>query len=144
MRQTALHGTEANGRQTIEKSAEKTAKSIKAFNPYDPAFNPVQDAITLCIVVLTCLVQCLILNAFYTPYHMLSGELPALRFCFTTLRSIPRWVTLVVLNIPVLIIGAKRVNVKFIVFSAIGNNMLLCYVFRCPSCAILQLTWVKL
>ena len=108
----------------MKKSAEKTAKSIKAFNPYDPAFNPVQDAITLCIVVLTCLVQCLILNAFYTPYHMLSGGITGIAILLDYTASIPRWVTLVVLNIPVLIIGAKRVNVKFIVFSAIGT---ICY-----------------
>ena len=108
----------------MKKSAEKTAKSIKAFNPYDPAFNPVQDAITLCIVVLTCLVQCLILNAFYTPYHMLSGGITGIAILLDYTASIPRWVTLVLLNIPVLIIGAKRVNVKFIVFSAIGT---ICY-----------------
>ena len=113
-----------NGEYLLKKSFNKTARVKAAFNPYDPAFNPVQDAITLCIVVLTCLVQCLILNAFYTPYHMLSGGITGIAILLDYTASIPRWVTLVVLNIPVLIIGAKRVNVKFIVFSAIGT---ICY-----------------
>ena len=108
----------------MKKNFNKTARVKAAFNPYDPAFNPVQDAITLCIVVLTCLVQCLILNAFYTPYHMLSGGITGIAILLDYTASIPRWVTLVLLNIPVLIIGAKRVNVKFIVFSAIGT---ICY-----------------
>lgn len=131
-----------NGEYLLKKSFNKTARVKAAFNPYDPAFNPVQDAITLCIVVLTCLVQCLILNAFYTPYHMLSGGITGIAILLDYTASIPRWVTLVVLNIPVLIIGAKRVNVKFIVFSAIGT---ICYsvMFSLPLCAILRLTWVK-
>ena len=113
-----------NGEYLLKKNFNKTARVKAAFNPYDPAFNPVQDAITLCIVVLTCLVQCLILNAFYTPYHMLSGGITGIAILLDYTASIPRWVTLVLLNIPVLIIGAKRVNVKFIVFSAIGT---ICY-----------------
>ena len=113
-----------NGEYLLKKNFNKTARVKAAFNPYDPAFNPVQDAITLCIVVLTCLVQCLILNAFYTPYHMLSGGITGIAILLDYTANIPRWVTLVVLNIPVLIIGAKRVNVKFIVFSAIGT---ICY-----------------
>lgn len=113
-----------NGEYLLKKNFNKTARVKAAFNPYDPAFNPVQDAITLCIVVLTCLVQCLILNAFYTPYHMLSGGITGIAILLDYTASIPRWVTLVLLNIPVLIIGAKRVNVKFIVFSAVGT---ICY-----------------
>ena len=113
-----------NGEYLLKKSFNKTARVKAAFNPYDPAFNPVQDAITLCIVVLTCLVQCLILNAFYTPYHMLSGGITGIAILLDYTANIPRWVTLVFLNIPVLIIGAKRANVKFIVFSAIGT---ICY-----------------
>ena len=60
---------------------------------------------------------------------MLSGGITGIAILLDYTANIPRWVTLVFLNIPVLIIGAKRVNVKFIVFQRNRNNMLLCYVF---------------
>ncbi len=93
----------------------------EAFNPFDSTFNLKQDVITLGIILVVCFIQSLTLSAFYTPNHFLSGGITGLSLLFDYLFDLPRWVTLIALNIPVLIIGLKPLKTKAVVFSAIAT-----------------------
>lgn len=99
----------------------KSENKNRAFNPYDSSFNLKQDAITLAVIVVVCFIQSLTISAFYTPNHFLSGGITGLSLLFDYLFDLPRWVPLVALNIPVLIIGLKPLKVKAVVFSAIAT-----------------------
>lgn len=93
-------------------------KSGRDFNPFDPSFNPKQDAITLVMIIITCFIQSLVISAFYTPNHFLSGGVTGIAMLVQYVTGIPRFVPLILLNLPICIIGLKHVNLKFIIFSA--------------------------
>ena len=96
-----------------------TAKQpTKPFNPYDPTFNPKEDAITFLMIVVTCLIQSLVISAFYTPHHFLSGGVTGIAMLVQYVTGIPRFVPLIALNLPICLIGLRHVNLKFIIFSA--------------------------
>lgn len=100
----------------MKKTQAGTAK--KPFNPYDPKFNPKEDAITFLMIVATCFIQSMVISAFYTPHHFLSGGVTGIAMLVQYVTGIPRFVPLIALNLPICLIGLKHLNLKFIIFSA--------------------------
>ena len=90
----------------------------KKFNPYDPAFNPKEDAVTFLMIVVTCFIQSLAISAFYTPHHFLSGGVTGIAMLVQYVTGLPRFIPMIVLNLPICLVGLKHVNLKFIIFSA--------------------------
>ena len=91
------------------------------FNPYDPSFNLKEDAITFVLIVISCFLQSLVISAFYTPNHFLSGGVTGIAMLIEYITGVPRFVPLIALNIPIILIGLKHVNLKFIIFSAMAT-----------------------
>lgn len=97
---------------------KNVSTETKPFNPYDPSFNPKEDAKTLLLIIAACLIQSFAISAFYTPNHFLSGGVTGVAMLIQYVTGIPRFVPLILLNVPICIIGLKHVNLKFIIFSA--------------------------
>ena len=97
---------------------KNTNAEIKPFNPYDPSFNPKEDVKTLLLIIAACLIQSFVISAFYTPNHFLSGGVTGIAMLIQYVTGVPRFVPLILLNVPICIIGLKHVNLKFIIFSA--------------------------
>jgi uncharacterized membrane-anchored protein YitT (DUF2179 family) len=109
-------------------SRKKSTESVKKpFNPFDPKFNPKEDTITMLMIIVTCFLQCLVISAFYTPHHFLSGGVTGIAMLVQYVTGIPRFVPLIALNLPICLIGLKHVNLKFIIFS--GSATLLYSLF---------------
>lgn len=109
----------------MEKKKVITKKhEAQLFNPYDTGFNLVQDAITLVILVAVCFVQCLVISAFYTPHHFLSTGITGIAVLFQYIWNVPKYITVVILNIPILFFGFKQSNLKFMIFSTVST---ICY-----------------
>lgn len=96
----------------------KSEKTKTPFNPFNPKFDPRHDIVTLAMIVLTCLFHCFVISAFYTPNHFLSGGVTGISMLVQYVTGVPRFVPLILLNIPICLIGLKHVNLKFIIFSA--------------------------
>ena len=97
---------------------KNTNAEIKPFNPYDPSFIPKEDVKTLLLIIAACLIQSFVISAFYTPNHFLSGGVTGIAMLIQYVTGVPRFVPLILLNVPICIIGLKHVNLKFIIFSA--------------------------
>lgn len=106
-------------KQAITKKCE-----VQPFNPYDTKFNFTQDLITLFILVAVCFVQCIVISAFYTPNHFLSTGITGIAVLFQYIWDIPKYLTVVILNIPILFFGFKQANLKFMIFSTVST---ICY-----------------
>lgn len=129
--------------ESKHKKIKKTASKQKVpFNPYDPSFNLKEDAITLFIVIAACLIQCLAISAFYTPNHFLSAGVTGISMLVEYITGLPKFVILIALNIPIMLIGFKFVNLKFIIFSIIST---ICYAvfFEIPFVADFHITIEK-
>ena len=107
-----------------EKNRKKERKPKVPFNPYDPSFNLKEDTITFVIILVTCFIQCLAISAFYTSNHFLSAGVTGIAMLVEYITGLPKFVILIALNIPIMLIGFKYVNLKFIIFSIIST---LCY-----------------
>ena len=73
---------------------------------------------TLLMIVLTCLFHSFVISAFYTPHHFLSGGVTGIAMLVQYVTGVPRFVPLILLNLPICLIGLRHVNLKFILFSA--------------------------
>ena len=93
-------------------------KERTPFNPYNPAFDPRHDVVTFLMIVVITFFQSLVISAFYTPNHFLSGGVTGIAMLVQYVTGIPRFVPLIALNLPICLIGLKHVNLKFIIFSA--------------------------
>ncbi|MDO4568311.1 MAG: YitT family protein [Clostridia bacterium] len=82
------------------------------------------DAVTLLIMVLACAVQGLAINGFYVQHSFLSGGITGVALLLDYSLEVPTWLTILVLNIPVCIVGFKYLNLKLVVFSIIGTALL--------------------
>lgn len=107
-----------------KKQAIAKKHEVQPFNPYDTGFNFAQDAITLIILVAVCFVQCIVISAFYTPNHFLSTGITGIAVLFQYIWNVPKYLTVVILNIPILFFGFKQANLKFMIFSTIST---ICY-----------------
>lgn len=61
------------------------------------------------------------MSAFYTPNHFLSPGITGIAMLVEYITGLPKFVMMIVLNIPVMVIGVKYMNIKFIVFSTIAT-----------------------
>ena len=104
--------------------AKKKAK--KPFNPYYKGFDPRHDILTLVLIAAVCFLHCCVLSYFYVPNHFLSGGVTGLSLLFNYLWSVPKWIVLIGLNIPIALFGIKYVSLKFSLFSLFAT---LCYSF---------------
>ncbi len=102
----------------------KTKREKIPFNPYDTRFNLKEDIITLAILIAVCFVQCIVISAFYTPNHFLSTGITGIAVLFQYVWQLPKYITVIVLNIPILFFGFKQANLKFMIFSTIST---ICY-----------------
>ena len=100
------------------KKTKNTVDPKVPFNPYDPNFNFKQDSITFLMIVVSCFLQSLVISAFYTPNHFLSGGVTGIAMLIEYVANIPRFIPLILLNLPLVIIGLRQMNTKFIIFSA--------------------------
>ncbi len=101
----------------MKKTVRNTDPKVP-FNPYDPNFNLKEDSITFLLIVVSTFLQSLVISAFYTPNHFLSGGVTGIAMLIQYVTGIPRYIPLLLLNLPLVVIGLKYVNTKFIVFSA--------------------------
>ena len=106
-----------------EKKEKKRAANAERpqFNPFDGKFNPKEDAITLFTIVAVCFVQCLAISAFYTPNRFLSTGITGIAVFFEYLWHFPKYLTVILLNIPILIFGFRQTNLTFMIFSTIAT-----------------------
>lgn len=86
--------------------------------------DPRKDSITLFVVVAVCFVQALAINGLYVPYHFLSGGITGIALLLDYLFGFPTWITIIVLNIPVTILGFKYLRKEFMLFSILATFML--------------------
>ncbi len=91
------------------------------FNPYSTEFNLKDDLITLFTIVAVCFIQCVAISAFYTPNHFLSTGITGVAVFFEYLWNIPRYLTVIILNMPILLYGYKNTNLKFMIFSTVAT-----------------------
>lgn len=108
------------------KKGELQNKDRIVFNPFDPKFNLREDIITFAVIVLVCFIQCITISAFYTPNHFLSTGITGIAILVEYLTKIPKFVTVIILNIPILVYGFRQMHLKFMIFSTVAT---LCYAF---------------
>ena len=83
-----------------------------------------KDAMTLLIMVLSCMIQGLAVNGFYVQHSFLSGGITGLALLLNYTMDIPTWLPILILTIPVVIVGFKYMTPKFVIFSIIGTVLL--------------------
>ncbi|MBR3299491.1 MAG: YitT family protein [Clostridia bacterium] len=103
------------------KTSKKNVDPKVPFNPFDPNFDLKQDFITFVLIVVSCFLQSLVISAFYTPNHFLSGGVTGIAMLVEYVTGLPRFVPLILLNLPLVVIGFKYMNAKFIIFSAMAT-----------------------
>lgn len=107
------------------------AKEPKPFSPYDKRFNLKYDSVTLIMIIIICFIQTVVLAFFYEPYHFLSGGVTGVAMLVNYLTSLPKWVVMIALNIPIGIFGIKNQGWKFVIFSFIATVLYSVY-FELP------------
>ena len=99
------------------------SKEQKPFSPYDKRFNLKYDSVTLIMIIIVCFIQTAVLAFFYEPYHFLSGGVTGVAMLVNYLTSLPKWVVMIALNIPIGIVGIKNQGWKFVIFSLIATSL---------------------
>ena len=82
------------------------------------------DLLTFLMITVVCFIQALAINGFYGAHGLLSGGITGISFLLDYMFGIPKWVGIVVLNIPVCVVGFICLKPRFVVFSVIGTLML--------------------
>lgn len=82
------------------------------------------DLLTFFMITVVCFIQALAINGFYVAHGLLSGGITGISFLLDYMFGIPKWVGIVVLNIPVCVVGFICLKPRFVVFSVIGTLML--------------------
>ena len=82
------------------------------------------DLLTFFMITVVCFIQALAINGFYGAHGLLSGGITGISFLLDYMFGIPKWVGIVVLNIPVCVVGFICLKPRFVVFSVIGTLML--------------------
>ena len=75
------------------------------------------------MIVVVCFIQTVVLSYFYEPFHFLSGGVTGVAMLVNYLTSLPKWVIMIALNIPIGIIGIKNQGWKFVIFSFIATAL---------------------
>lgn len=96
-------------------------KTKNKFNPYSTELNLKDDLITFFTIIAVCFIQCVAISAFYTPNRFLSTGITGVAVFFEYLWNIPRYLTVIILNIPILLYGYKHTNLKFMIFSTVAT-----------------------
>ena len=63
------------------------------------------DLLTFLMITVVCFIQALAINGFYGAHGLLSGGITGISFLLDYMFGIPKWVGIVVLNIPVCVVG---------------------------------------
>lgn len=82
------------------------------------------DLLTFFMITVVCFIQALAINGFYGAHGLLSGGITGISFLLDYMFGIPKWVGIVVLNIPVCVVGFICLKPRFVVFSVIGTLIL--------------------
>lgn len=87
-------------------------------------FVTTHDLLTFLMITVVCFIQALAINGFYGAHGLLSGGITGISFLLDYMFGIPKWVGIVVLNIPICVVGFICLKPRFVVFSVIGTLML--------------------
>ena len=115
-------GGEASAAEAALARARQEREKL-AGGPYDKRFNLKYDSVTLLMIVVVCFIQTVVLSYFYEPFHFLSGGVTGVAMLVNYLTSLPKWVIMIALNIPIGIIGIKNQGWKFVIFSFIATAL---------------------
>ena len=86
-------------------------------------FNAKEDLLTLLFIIIGCLVQAGAINALYRPHGFLSGGVTGISLLFDYTFNIPTWITILVLNLPICLVGIFFLDMKFAMFSVLATFM---------------------
>ena len=98
---------------------DENAKELK--KKFQLKITPKEDIITLLFIVIGCIVQAGAINALYRPHEFLSGGVTGISLLFQYTMNIPTWITILVLNLPICLIGIFYLDLKFAIFSIIAT-----------------------
>ena len=94
---------------------------LKKYN--SKPFDFKKDSITLLIMIAGAFIQGIAISLFYTPYTLLPSGITGLGLLFNFLFGTNKAVIILLLNVPVIIIGFKYLDLKSLIFSTIGTVM---------------------
>ncbi len=80
-----------------------------------------QELFTLLIILSMVFVQCVAINGLYKPNGLVSGGFTGIGMLVEYALAVPAWLTLLVLNIPVLILALCKMRLKFTVYTIITS-----------------------
>ena len=80
-----------------------------------------QELFTLLIILSMVFVQCVAINGLYKPNGLVSGGFTGIGMLVEYALAVPTWLTLLVLNIPVLILALCKMRLKFTVYTIITS-----------------------
>lgn len=80
-----------------------------------------QELFTLLIILSMVFVQCVAINGLYKPNGLVSGGFTGIGMLAEYALAVPAWLTLLVLNIPVLILALCKMRLKFTVYTIITS-----------------------
>ena len=80
-----------------------------------------QEAVTLLIIVVMITLQSIVVNGLYKPNGLVSGGFTGVGMLLEYGLSIPTWVSLIVLNIPVLILAFRKLHLRFTLYTLFAS-----------------------
>ena len=82
-------------------------------------FNWKQELSTLLIIFVMVAIQCIAINGLYKPNSLVSGGFTGISLLGEYALGLPSWITLFILNVPVLILALVKLHLRFTIYTII-------------------------
>ena len=80
-------------------------------------FNWKQELSTLLIIFVMVAIQCIAINGLYKPNSLVSGGFTGISLLGEYALGLPSWITLFILNVPVLILALVKLHLRFTIYT---------------------------
>ncbi len=94
----------------------------KKLQPW-PGFTWKNELITLFVILLTCSIQALLISGLYQPSGLAGGGVTGIAMLCEYAFGLPSWIIILGLNIPIMLLGLKLLNIRLIVYSILATGM---------------------
>lgn len=82
-------------------------------------FNWKQELSTLLIIFVMVAIQCIAINGLYKPNSLVSGGFTGISLLGEYALDLPSWITLFILNVPVLILALVKLHLRFTIYTIV-------------------------